>query len=109
MSEIPVGALSASFVRNLVKNGMRDKFIELYTPYLDDSKIPVLYESIMEGLTLPPNKSKEAPQKPLKYRYPMIKGVSEFPIKKGGRRTRRRNKTTRRIRKHKTYRRNRRN
>jgi hypothetical protein len=98
MSEIPVGALSASFVRNLVKNGMRDKFIELYTPYLDESKIPVLYESIMEGLTLPPNKSKESPQKPLKYRYPMIKGVSEFPIKKGGKRTRRnsrKNKTRR--------------
>ena len=76
MSKIPVGALSASFVRNLVKNRMRDQFIELYRPYLDESKIPVLYDSIMEGLTLPPNNSKEVPQKPLKYRYPMIKGGS---------------------------------
>jgi hypothetical protein len=86
MSEIPVGALSASFVRNLVRNGMRDQFIKLYAPYLDMSKIPVLYESIMEGLQLPPNTKKDTPPKPLKYRYPMIKGISEFPIKKGGKR-----------------------
>ena len=86
MSEIPVGALSASFVRNLVRNGMRDQFIQLYAPYLDMSKIPVLYESIMEGLQLPPNTKKDTPPKPLKYRYPMIKGISEFPIKKGGKR-----------------------
>jgi nicotinic acid mononucleotide adenylyltransferase len=103
ISKIPVGALSASFVRNLVKNRMRDQFIELYRPYLDESKIPVLYESIMEGLYLPPNNSKEVPQKPLKYRYPMIKGVSEFPIKRGGkiRKTRR---NSRKNRKNKTYR-----
>ena len=106
MSEIPVGALSASFVRNLVKNRMRDKFTELYTPYLDISKIPVLYESIMEGLTLPPNTKKEAPPKPLKYRYPMIKGVSEFPIKKGGKRrnkSRRKSRRNKSIKKRKTY------
>ena len=105
MSEVPIGAISASFVRNLVKNCMRDQFIQLYTPYLDVSKIPVLYESIMEGLTLPPNKSKDAPQKPLKYRYHMIKGVSELPSKKGGKKTnRRRNKTRRKSRRNKTYR-----
>lgn len=105
MSEVPIGAISASFVRNLVKNCMRDQFIQLYTPYLDVSKIPVLYESIMEGLTLPPNKSKDVPQKPLKYRYPMIKGVSELPTKKGGKKTnRRRNKTRRKSRRNKTYR-----
>lgn len=105
MSEVPIGAISASFVRNLVKNCMRDQFIQLYTPYLDVSKIPVLYESIMEGLTLPPNKSKDTPQKPLKYRYPMIKGVSELPSKKGGKKTnRRRNKTRRKSRRNKTYR-----
>jgi hypothetical protein len=28
ISQVPVGALSASFVRNLVKNNMRDKFNE---------------------------------------------------------------------------------
>ena len=103
MSEIPVGALSASFVRNLVRNGMRDQFIQLYAPYLDMSKIPVLYESIMEGLQLPPNTKKDTPPKPLKYRYPMIKGISEFPIKKGGKRRktirkRRTNKKRRTIR-----------
>jgi nicotinic acid mononucleotide adenylyltransferase len=94
ISEVPVGALSASFVRNLVKNNMRDKFIELYSPYLDESKIPVLYEAILEGLHLPPNTKKDAPQKPLKYRYPMIKGASSMPSskKRGGKKTRRKTK-----------------
>lgn len=93
INEIPVGALSASFVRNLVRYNLRDKFIELYSPYLDESKIPILYESIMEGLSLPPNKSKDTPPKPLKYRYPMIKGLSELQSKKrGGKKTKRRKK-----------------
>jgi len=107
ISEVPVGALSASFVRNLVKNNMRDKFIELYSPYLDESKIPVLYEAILEGLNLPPNTKKEAPSKPLKYRYPMIKGISSIPSskKRGGKKTRRK---TRKTRKHKRHSRRRR-
>lgn len=78
MSDVPAGALSASFVRNLVKNNMRDKFIELYSPYLDETKIPVLYEAILEGLQLPPNTKKESVPKDKGYRYPMIKGqISE--------------------------------
>ena len=100
-SEIPVGALSASFVRNLVLCGFRDKFIQLYAPYLDMSKIFVLYDSIIEGLKLPPNTKKDTPPKSLKYSYPMIKGISEFPIKKGGKR-RRTNKKRRTIRKRRT-------
>jgi hypothetical protein len=39
ISEVPVNAMSASFVRNIVKNGRRDKFFELYSPYLDEDKI----------------------------------------------------------------------
>ena len=60
----------------------------------------------MEGLTLPPNTKKEAPPKPLKYRYPMIKGVSEFPIKKGGKRrnkSRRKSRRNTSIKKRKSY------
>jgi hypothetical protein len=103
MSEVPVNAISASFVRNIVKNNRRDKFLDLYSPYLDEQKIPGLYESILAGITsLKPNTKRDGPEKPLKYRYPMIKGVSEFPMKttslkkRGGKNTRRKGKNTRR-------------
>jgi len=82
ISSVPVNAMSASFVRNIVKNNRRDKFTELYLPYLDEQKIPGLYETILQGLnSLPLISKREDPEKPLKYRYPMIKGVSEFPVK----------------------------
>ena len=110
MSEVPAGALSASFVRNLVKNNMRDKFIELYSPYLDESKIPVLYEAILEGLQLPPNTKKESVPKDKGYRYPMIKGVTDMISNKkrklnasGGKKTKRKNRKNRKTRKHKRY------
>jgi nicotinic acid mononucleotide adenylyltransferase len=93
MSSVPINAMSASFVRNIVKNQRRDKFTELYSPYLDEQKIPGLYEEILHGVqNLPPNKKPDGPEKPLKYRYPMIKGESEFPIKasrRGGKKTKR--------------------
>jgi hypothetical protein len=78
MSDVPINAMSASFVRNIVKNKRRDKFMELYSPFLDENKIPELYESVLRGLTLPPNKKPDSPAPPLKYRYPMVKGVSEI-------------------------------
>ena len=107
ISTVPSGALSASFVRNLVKYNMRDKFMQLYAPYLDESKIPVLYEAILEGLQLPPNTKKESVPKDKGYRYPMIKGLSSMPAakKRGGRKTR---KNKRKTRKNKKYSRRRR-
>ena len=88
IQQVPINAMSASFVRNIVKNHRRDKFTELYTQWLDKGKIPGLYEMILEGIThLPVNKKSDPPSKPLKYRYPMIKGISEFPIKKKGGKT----------------------
>ena len=112
MSEVPSGALSASFVRNLVKYNMRDKFIELYSPYLDESKIPVLYEEILEGLTLPPNTKKETVPKDKGYRYPMIKGISSSsseritkkPRTVGGKKTKRKQRKTRKHNKRHTKR-----
>ena len=112
MSEVPSGALSASFVRNLVKYNMRDKFIELYSPYLDESKIPVLYEEILEGLTLPPNTKKETVPKDKGYRYPMIKGTSSSsseritkkPRTVGGKKTKRKQRKTRKHNKRHTKR-----
>ena len=77
MTEVPINAISASFVRNIVKNHRPDKFQELYSPFLDDSKIPNLYDAILHGIeTLPINKKPDSPSPQLKYRYPMIKGVS---------------------------------
>jgi len=113
MSEVPSGALSASFVRNLVKYNMRDKFIELYSPYLDESKIPVLYEEILEGLSLPPNTKKETVPKDKGYRYPMIKGIStssseritKKPRTIGGKKTKRKQRKTRKHNKRQTKRR----
>jgi nicotinic acid mononucleotide adenylyltransferase len=92
ISEVPINAMSASFVRNIVRNERRDKFIELYEPWLAKELIYSLYESLHEGIHgLPPNIKKDPPEKPLKYRYPMLKGISEFPVKKkGGKTTRRR-------------------
>ena len=82
MADVPINAMSASFVRNIVNNNRRDKFMELYAPFLDENKIPRLYESVMQGLTLPPNKKPDAPAPQLKYRYPMIKGITEMMTKK---------------------------
>ena len=74
--------MSASFVRNIVKNNRKDKFDELYSPYLDQDKIDALYSSIQSGLNrLGPNDKSSLPPKPIKYTYPMIKGKSIFPIK----------------------------
>jgi len=113
ISTVPSGALSASFVRNLVKYNMRDKFIELYSPYLDESKIPVLYEEILQGLSLPPNTKKETVPKDKGYRYPMIKGIStssseritKKPRTIGGKKTKRKQRKTRKHNKRQTKRR----
>jgi nicotinic acid mononucleotide adenylyltransferase len=100
IDRVPVNAMSASFVRNIVRNERRDKFIELYEPWLAKELIYSLYESLQEGIHgLPPDTKKDPPEKPLKYRYPMIKGISEFPVKKKGGKTRRK-----RSRKSKIYR-----
>jgi nicotinic acid mononucleotide adenylyltransferase len=82
ISDVPINAMSATVVRNIVMNHRRDKFTELYSPYLDKDKIPGLYEDILQGVeSLPQNTKPEEREKPLKYIYPMIKGVSEFTIK----------------------------
>jgi nicotinic acid mononucleotide adenylyltransferase len=82
ISKVPINAMSATFVRNIVENHRRDKFIELYSPYLDEEKIPGLYEKILHGVEyLDSIEKSEEQEKPLKYQYPMIKGISIFPIK----------------------------
>jgi len=83
VSDIPQNALSASFVRNLVGFGLRDKFIELYSPYLAEDKINALYDSILQGVTsLPQKKQSTIKIKPNKYDYPFIKGHNELSVAK---------------------------
>lgn len=100
MSDIPTSAISASFVRNVVNNERFDKFSEIYKEWLDEDKIHHLYDIIKTRLSeLPIVKKREAPEKPLKYDYPMIKGISDFIIpsakrKRGGKRkTKKRSKS----------------
>jgi nicotinic acid mononucleotide adenylyltransferase len=54
MSSIPINAMSASFVRMLVKYNKRDKFKELYSPYLNEEQIDHLYDLIQLGFERPP-------------------------------------------------------
>jgi nicotinic acid mononucleotide adenylyltransferase len=49
INEVPISAFSASFVRNLVKNGLVDKFNDVYRPYLSQELINKLYTEIQEG------------------------------------------------------------
>jgi hypothetical protein len=100
MTKMPISALSASFVRNVTKSCPIEKFIELYTPYLDPTIIQQLYESTHRGLDLPTKTKKDDPVKPLKYAYPWVKGS------KGGKRRKRKTIRKRRTnKKRKTMRR----
>ena len=56
-------ALSASFVRNIVKCGNFDKFRELYLPYIDEERITHLYKQIQEGLNLTTQTTKSGGKK----------------------------------------------
>lgn len=79
ISDVPVGAFSASFVRNLVKYGLRDKFEDVYRDYLSQDKIDNLYEQVKEGLLLKDKKSKGSTKPAVqKYVYPLIKGTENY-------------------------------
>jgi hypothetical protein len=122
ISEVPISAFSASFVRKLVKLGMKDKFDDIYKPYLTQDKIDHLYEIISEGLTKPDPKVKSTKAKPPKYSYPIIRGDEQFneimrnirekaekkatKTKKGGRRKRKSHKKYTRKNKYKKSRKN---
>lgn len=56
--DVPISAFSASFVRKLVKNGLKDQFNDVYRDYLSPELIDKLYTEIQEGFEreLPINK-----------------------------------------------------
>ena len=71
---VPINAFSASFVRKLVKNGLKDKFNDVYKPYLEQKQIDILYDTILKGLLLKESKSKGDDKVEIpKYVYPLIK------------------------------------
>lgn len=47
---VNAGAMSASLVRLIVKQGFKARFTELYTPYLDAGSIDKLYYDINQGI-----------------------------------------------------------
>jgi len=66
ISEVPISAFSASFVRNLVKNNLKGKFDEVYRPYLSQELIDKLHSEIQAGFAREPpvkkgTKRKEPP------------------------------------------------
>lgn len=78
IEEMPISAFSASFVRKLVKLGIKDKFDDVYRPYLRQEQIDHLYKIISEGLNKPEPKVKSTKAKPPKYTYPIIKGDEQY-------------------------------
>ena len=104
ISTVPISAFSASFVRKLVKQGLKDKFDDVYREYLTPDKIDHLYKKIADGLLNPESKkepeskseakaklesnakleSKAKPEakvsvvKPPKYTYPIVRGDEQF-------------------------------
>ncbi len=91
MASVPSGAFSASFIRNIVSYDLRDKFNEIYRPFIkDDSKIETLYNLIKSGLEKSRPKSRTEKTRPMKYVYPMVKNNSVYgdqPDKKKRRKT----------------------
>ena len=87
IQQVPTNAMSASFVRNIVKHQEKDKFNELYSPYLDAREIPLLYNSISKGVHELPKKKEVKKGKTTKGKVieakeiEMIKGISELPMK----------------------------
>ena len=76
IESMPSDSFSGSFVRKIVFYGLKNKFDDIYKPYLSQSQIDALYNTLLKGQTLgkPPNEKEEANYKP-KYKYPLSKGT----------------------------------
>ena len=80
MTTIPPSALSASFVRNVVRDcPTQEKFMELYGPYLEPEQIGILYAAVRNGLEIAGGKrrtrksNKRRKRKPIRKRKTMRK------------------------------------
>jgi hypothetical protein len=61
ISEIDPSEYSASFIRNLVKNGQKEDFTQVYSQYLSPDEIEQLFETIRTGTQMkaPPSKQED--------------------------------------------------
>jgi nicotinic acid mononucleotide adenylyltransferase len=80
ISEMPQAAFSASFVRKLVNFELKDKFVDVYRPFLDELTRNELYDLIKEGLNKPAPKSKPVSKLEERqiYQYPFYRDTPQF-------------------------------
>ena len=73
ITEIPPDAFSASLVRKIVFYGLRNKFNDIYRPYLKPEQLDTLYNTLLKGQLLgPPPPESARPHIP-EYTYPLMK------------------------------------
>jgi len=64
ISDINPSEYSASFVRNLVKNGQKEDFAQVYSQYLSPDDVEQLYETIRSGTQMKSPSSKDEDENP---------------------------------------------
>ena len=64
IADIDLSEYSASFVRNLVRDGKREEFRQVYEKYLPTEEIDKMFETIRIGITMKPPASKEEDENP---------------------------------------------
>jgi hypothetical protein len=98
IADIDLSEYSASFVRNLVRDGKREEFRQVYEKYLPTEEIDKMFETIRIGITMKPPASKEEDENP-ESRY-FDGGLLPIIVPpKGGRKTRRRKVSSKKTRK----------
>jgi len=96
ITEIDQSAYSGSFVRNLVKNGQREEFNQIYSPYLGPEEIQKMYETIQIGMQLKSPVSKEEDENPRsRYFDENMLPIIIKPIETGGKKYRKTRKNKR--------------
>ena len=87
---VNAGAMSANLVRLIVKQGFKDRFTELYQPYLDAVSIDKLYNAINQGMEYYTKIVAEEAAIKAAVKAAKAPVKSARPSRKGGRKTRKR-------------------
>ena len=98
IADIDLSEYSASFVRNLVRDGKREEFRQVYEKYLPTEEIDKMFETISIGITMKPPASKDEDENPQsRYFDGGLLPIIVPPV--GGRKTRRRKVSSKKTRK----------
>jgi len=98
IADIDLSEYSASFVRNLVRDGKREEFRQVYEKYLPAEDIDKMFQTISIGITMKPPASKDEDENP-QSRY-FDGGLLPIIVPAvGGRKTRRRKVSSKKTRK----------